>query len=276
MTFAQFWRSAWEWDPVVIAGCILLVIGYLAAIRGRVTVRLLWFVTGVLVIVFALESPLDVLGDTYLFSAHMVQHLLLLVVAPPLMLFGLPERLVQQALKQPLIGTVERGLGRPLIAWGIGMGTVIAWHLPLLYNAALANNNIHIAEHLLFLVTGVIFWWPVLAPVVNRRLALISTLFYFMAAALANTLLGIVLAYTPVNAYPAYVYPLDPYGLLPLIRQTWGLSAFADRQLGGMLMWMPGGLPYAVGMGVALVRWFGLFDEETVPSQELATKLVAK
>ncbi len=226
------------------------MVAYLALTRFRLTVRAIPFLAGVLVLLLALESPLDVLGDTYLFSAHMLQHQILILAVPPLLLLGLPREAelptepAQRALRLVLTDRVgPRALAwlaaqfvRPPAAWLIGTGAVWLWHLPALYNAALANEGIHLLEHLTFLVTAFIFWWPVLAPIRSQRMAPLGTAAYLILAAAACDVLGTLLAYTPLGLYPAYRKPDDVYGILPLLRGTWHITPSADQQAGGLLM----------------------------------------
>jgi cytochrome c oxidase assembly factor CtaG len=262
MTTWQLLASTWSWDPSVLVGCAVLIGVYLVVVRSRITSKTLFFVAGVLVTFLALESPLEELGDTYLFSAHMAQHLLLILVAPPLMLLGIPRWLAQRVLDWPLASRTERILNRPLLAWLLGMGTLWVWHAPVLYNATLANEQIHIVEHLSFLVTSSIFWWPILSPLTERRLAPLATIPYLFAASAATSILGIILTFSPPGIYPAYLDPKDEIGALPLLRDGWGLTPAADQQLGGLLMWVPGGLAYLSGIIGALARWYSMPEED--------------
>jgi cytochrome c oxidase assembly factor CtaG len=256
LTLGQHLASAWDLEPSVILGCAALMIVYLRAAGLRFFKQAVLFAAGVLVLLLTLVSPLDTLADHYLFSAHMLQHLFLILVVPPLLLLGIPESLARKMLQRPFVRRCENLLGRPAIAWPLGIGTFWGWHAPLLYNAALANEPLHIVEHLSFLVTSAIFWWPVLAPVVNKRLSPPMALVYLLAAGLSNTLLGIILVFSPGILYTAYVHPSDPLGILHLIRDEWNLSARSDQTLGGLLMWIPGSLVYLGVILATLLRWF--------------------
>ncbi len=256
MTFGPLLTLGWDWDPSVVLGCAGLMIAYLCVVRSCPLQKVLVFATGVVVLLLALVSPLDTLADNYLFSAHMLQHLFLVLAVPPLLLLGIPESAVQKALRCRSLEACVNFLGRPVIAWLLGVGTFWVWHLPSLYNAALANEGLHITEHLSFLASSVIFWWPVLAPVSEKRLSALAVLLYLMPAGMVNTLLGIVLAFSPGILYPAYLHASDPLGILHLIRDEWGLSARSDQKLGGMLMWFPGGLVYMGVTFTILLRWF--------------------
>jgi putative membrane protein len=270
MTTWQLLSVTWSWDPSVWVGCAALIGVYLAAVRSYIdNKRAILFIAGVLIMWFALESPLDELGDTYLFSAHMAQHLLLILAVPPLLLMGLPRRLAVRILDWPPADRIEQILSRPLLAWLLGIGTVWIWHIPVLYNATLHDEYIHILEHTDFLVTSTILWWPVLSPVMERRLSPLSTIAYLFAAMAASSVLGIILTFTPPGLYD-YLHPVDTLGALPLIRQGWGLTPEVDQEIGGLLMWVPSGLVYLSGILSALGRWYNEPEEDVYQEHESA------
>ena len=255
MTTQELLLSTWDWEPSVVVGCTALAVGYLAVTRGRASIKTAWFLSGVLVLLLVLVSPLDSLGDAYLFSAHVLQHFLLALIVPALLLMGTPHRLAEAALARPLLSRIERAIGRPPVSWLLGVGAMIAWHIPALFNAALANDGLHVFQHLTFLTTGTIFWWPVLAAAQDRRLAPLAAISYLFSACAACSLLGALLTFTPPGAYPLYLHPNDRLGALRLIRDGWGLDAKSDQQLGGMLMWVPGCFVYLGGILATFARW---------------------
>jgi putative membrane protein len=250
--------SAWSFYPSVIGGVIVLLVVYLAATRLRPQPRFAWFALGLLTIVLALLSPLDILSDQYLFSAHMIQHLLLVLVAPPLLLAGLPELPVRQLISRKIPGRIEKFLGYPLVAWILGIGTLWIWHLPALYSETLADQRVHIAEHLSFLVTGTVFWWPLVGPAASQALNTFFAMVYLFTAALANSILGIIFAFAPTLIYTGYQNPDDSLQILKLLRENWGLSPLLDQQLGGLIMWVGGGLIFLLAMLAVLIRWYGV------------------
>lgn len=249
--------SAWSWYPSVIGGVLILLGLYLAVTKLQFDRRTSWFVLGLLTILLALLSPLDILSDQYLFSAHMVQHLLLVLVAPPLLLAGLPEPPLRQLMTRKLPARLERLLGYPLLAWLLGIGTLYIWHLPPIYAATLADEWVHSAEHLSFLVTGTIFWWPLVGSVASQSLNTFFALAYLFTAALANSILGIIFTFAPSLIYTGYQNPQDSLDILPLLRERWGLSPMLDQQLGGLFMWVGGGLIFLISMLAVLIRWYG-------------------
>src|SRR5579884_3123123 len=267
MTTWQLLTTTWTWEPSVLLGCLALLVGYVALARP-LTARATFFVAGDAVLLLALLSPLDTLGDAYLFSAHMLQHLLLVLVAPPLLLVGIPPRLFERFLQWPPARRVERVLGQPLLAWVIGMGTLWVWHLPALYDAALHSEGLHTFQHLTFLVTATIFWWPLVAPAPLRRLPALAGVPYLLAASFSSSVLGIILTFAPVGFYPFYLHPADPLGILRLVREGWGLSLRADQQLGGLLMWMLSTPVYLAILTVVFARWYGE-PETDLPDADL-------
>jgi putative membrane protein len=286
MTTQELLLTAWDWEPSVVVGCAALVIGrfliaqkqaiaktkthaitkthaasYRAVTKGSGS-SAASFLIGVLLLLLALASPIDTLADSYLFSAHVVQHFLLALIIPPLWLLGTPRPLTESALRVPPIRRVEQALAHPPVAWTLGVGAMIAWHLPPLFNAALANPALHIFQHLSFLITGVIFWWPVLAPVEEQRMAPLHSIAYLFSACVCCSLLGALLTFIPPGAYPAYLNPDDRLGILRLVRTGWGLDPKTDQQLGGLLMWVPGCFVYLSGILATAARWYGATEQE--------------
>jgi putative membrane protein len=125
---------------------------------------------------------------------------------------------------------------------------MLVWHVPALFNAALASEGLHIFQHLSLLVTGTIFWWPILAPVESRRLETLGAIAYLFSACVCCSLLGAFLTFAPVGLYPAYLNPPS---------HLWGLDPKSDQQLGGMLMWVPGCFVYLAGILSTVMRWYG-------------------
>lgn len=262
--------SLWHWHPSVLLGCAALIAGYVVLLRGRWTARALLFGLGMAVLLVALLSPLHELGDRYLFSAHMLQHLLLLLIVPPLLLLGLPSAAIERLLRAPGVAQIERALGAPLLAWAIGLGAMWLWHLPALYNLALRNEWVHILEHLFFLVSAVIFWWPIFTSAERSRLHPLGAIAYLFAGMIVSSLLGMILTFAEPGLYPAYVNPPDPFGLLPLLWGEWGLTPAVDQQVGGLLMWVPGGMVYLLGIIMLLARWYAMPEDDALGLAEVS------
>src|SRR4051812_1049633 len=185
------------------------------------------FVASLVVILVALVSPLDRLGEDYLFSAHMVQHLLLGDLAPLLMLLAL-SRVMMRPLTRRL-QAVERALGplaHPACALVLWLGLVYFWHIPSIYDAALEHSAIHAVQHVSFFSAGVLVWWPLIQPVPMRhRLTGMWTFGYIAAAKFGLASLGLYLTWSDTVAYKYY----------ETVPRIWGLSAITDQNVGGAI-----------------------------------------
>lgn len=254
------WR--WSLEPWVLA---LLALS--AALYGAGLLRL-WrragvgrgigrwqaaaFATGWLALAAALVTPLDALGSR-LFAAHMVQHELLMVVAAPLLVLGRPLAAWTWAFAPPQrrrIGAATRwrwlaaawdAITRPVTAWTLHALALWAWHVPVLFEAALRHEAVHVLQHTTFLGTALLFWWAVLggdprSPRGGFALAYLFTTMMHTGA------LGALLTFAPTAWYPAYEQAGGGFGLTPV----------EDQQLGGLIMWVPGGIAYVIA-GLALV-----------------------
>jgi len=251
----DFWLTQWNLEPSILIGTALITGLYLYAIgplRKRqfpneqiMTGQTFAFLSGVLIMFLALVSPLDELGDSYLFSAHMVQHLCLTILGPPLLLLGTPEWMVKPVLQNKVIFKVAKVLTYPVVAFVLYNADFWLWHAPTLYNATLENQTIHILEHLTFIVFGLLYWWPIFSPSKDLpRLTFGGQIFYLFVSGMPSVLLGAGLTFSP----PLYA----PYIAAPRI---WGISAATDQQLGGLIMWVPVSIFYIVIMSVLFIRW---------------------
>lgn len=251
----------WNLAPTLTLGLLVIIGGYFYAIgplrqryhwaesvdRGKIA----YFVAGWLTLALALVSPLDTLGDEYLFSAHMVQHMLIAVVAPPLLLMGTPGWLLEPLVKRPLVGRVARTLTNPIVAFGLFNGMMWLWHAPVLYDATLSNDNVHILEHTLFIVTGILFWAPIVSPVKEiPRIPLGFGVLYLFLGCQPMVVLGALLTFAASPLYQPYV--TDP--------RIWGSTPLGDQQLGGLIMWLPTNIPYVIGLSALFFRWVGAQD----------------
>jgi putative membrane protein len=268
-----FWTllSHWDLQPTVVAGCLLLAGGYLAWVDFKPQRGAWVFLAGMVILMIALLSPIDGLGDTYLFSAHMIQHLLLLLIVPPLLIAGLPKTSTRKLLERPNFNRLERWLSQPAIALLIVVGVVWAWHFPPLYNFALEHESVHAFQHLTFLASATVFWWPVFTPLVEQRMAVPAVLLYIFLACLADAILGIILTFVPAGLYPMYLHPEDPWNILAILRNNWGITPQVDQQLGGLVMWVPGSLIYLSVILGCVLRWYNSPEPENlVSSSELS------
>jgi cytochrome c oxidase assembly factor CtaG len=255
----------WEFEPSIVIGCVLIWGAYLVATRFKLNLKSFSFTLGVLCIFLALTSPIDLLADHYLFSVHMLQHMMIGIIAPPLMIAGLPASIVEAWLRSRVINKVERMLGNPPVALVAGIGTIWFWHLPYFYDLALQNEHVHTFEHIMFIVTGSMLWWPVLNPIAEKRLKPMMAIIYMGIASTLGMILGIIFTLSDTSFYSYYANPEDELeGTLKLIREDWHLTAVDDQKLGGAIMWEPMGCIFLWVIMSALNDWFKHPEHEVV------------
>lgn len=269
MTIFQILTSTWHFEPWVLATSILLIVGYVYATRAQLSKYTIIFLTGVTIFFVTLISPLSMLGKTYLFSANMIQHIALLLIVPVLLLLGIPPSLIEKLSARSPLMKLTGILGHPLIAWFFGVGAMWIWHLPSLHDAVLRNESLYILQQISFIIFGAIFWWPVFAPINRARLSPLKSTLYLASACLGCSILGIFITFASVGLYPAYLNPVDTYGILPLLRNDLCITPGVDQQIGGLTMWVPGCLIYLFASMLTLVRWYRNPEDEDSIEQEL-------
>ena len=257
VTPATVWR-AWTFEPGVV-----LLLGAVALLYGTAVFRLRrapggavalpsreigWFAAGWLAAAVALVSPLDAAGGA-LFSAHMVQHELLMIVAAPLLAAGMPLT-VMVWMAPSLLRRVPRltrvsarlltAVSAASVAWILHAAAIVVWHVPVLFDAAVHNDAVHALQHASFFGTALLFWWGLLRGRDHRAGYGIAVLSVFTTA-VYTSIIGALLAIAPRVWYSAYAESPRPWGMLPL----------EDQQLGGLIMWVPGGIVYTLlGLGL--------------------------
>ena len=243
-------------DSSVIIGTLSLAVlyGYLVSLARKdgqwgKTVRaghVIWFGAGLFILFLTLQSPLDTISDTTLFSAHMTQHILLALIVPACLLLGLPSDWASAPYELPFIGRILSILSHPIVAALIFNGVLWIWHLPGLYEGALRDENVHIVQHLTFIAVGTLLWLPILHHVPPKRsigyLTKIALLFFSM---LSSSILAAMITFAPEVIYPFYGNASLAFGLTPL----------ADQQLAGVIMWIPGGAIFLLAISVTFFAW---------------------
>ncbi len=251
MTTAQFFKSAWEWNAWVVGFCAAGAVAYGVRRKFRFDSRTGWLAAGLALFFLTLASPVDTLADGYLFSAHMLQHLLLLLIIPPLILLSIPVG--ARPAKFRFLDWTAR---LPIVCWILGLGGMWLWHAPTLCNAAVATPWIHRVQYASLMGMGLAFWWPIIGPWEEQRLSPMTGIAYLVTACLGCTLLGIIITFSPVEVCSIYLHPQDRLGVLPLIQHEWALTPSRDQQLGGLLMWVPACIVYFTAILGMLNRWY--------------------
>lgn len=253
----------WPFIPSILLGLIVLTAAYFAAItrwrdrfpgsRPVSMARRLAFLGAMSAIFLALQSPIEVLSDGYLFSVHMVQHLLLTLLMPPLLLLGLPGWLIRPlfARLSPLLA-ITRAITNPLAGFALFNVIFIGYHVPAIYLTVQRSELLHVAGHLIFMAIGVITWWPVLSPLPEApALTPPLQMIYLFAQTLPSQVLGALLTFTSQMLYPHYQHA----------PRVWAwLNPAADQQLGGLIMWVVGGTFFLGAFVVVFLRWSQSFE----------------
>jgi putative membrane protein len=222
------------------------------------------FAGALLVLFVALTGPVHDLSDYYLFSAHMVQHMLLAFAMPPLLLHGVPGWMLRPLLREPWVRALGRRLTRPSGAFACFNLVLVAWHLPPLYNLAMEQHPVHIVEHLMIMAAAVILWWPLLSPLpeLPRAPYPVQMLYVFVVG------LPMVVVAIFITMADGILYPY--YAAAPRIWTA--LTPRADQHLGGLIMWIPGGLVFLIALSVVFFRWQAAGGDDIVVASSEARR----
>jgi putative membrane protein len=247
MTTCELLRAWWRFDAVAAVVGVGVIVAFARARRGSIAPPGPWRVVAVaaalVTLAIAMTSPIAGLADGYVFTAHMLQHLLLVLVVPPL----------------ALLGFAPRPGGRPpraAVSWLLGVGAMWLWHEQTLCSAAARDPVVHAVQEVSLLVMGAAFWWPIVSPRERARLGPLAAIAYLATACFACTVLGIIVTFSPVSVCAAFAQASDGTGVMALVRDGWGLSAATDQQLGGLLMWVPACLIYGGAILATLMRLY--------------------
>jgi putative membrane protein len=248
------WWTAWSFEPWVVSGLLLTIIIYALGLRRMRTKvlksQLICFIAGMTALALTLLSPVHKLGSE-LFSVHMTQHELLMLVVAPLLVFGRPgipmlwalpfaSRVkLAQIVRWSFLEKIWMLIAAPFSVWMIHGIALWLWHVPVFYQATLDHELVHAAQHTTFLGTALLFWWALFYGS-RGRMAYGTAVAYVFTTAVHTSVLGALLTCSSKLWYPAYIGRTD----------AWGLTALQDQQLGGLIMWVPAGLVY-----IALGLW---------------------
>jgi len=244
-------------DPGVLDGLMALVLIYgLAVGPGRRYLapespfelkRALYFACGVIILIAAIATPIDHIGETYLFSVHMVQHVMLMFLLPPFLILGTPVWLSDFLFRTEGLGTILRAMVRPVTAGVLFNMTLVFWHFPAFYELALRDPLVHLLEHVTFIVVSITMYWVLMGhesgtePIHNG-----VKLLYVLGVSIGQIPLFAVLTFAPTVLYPTYAAAPRFYP---------DLSALTDQVLGGVVMKLVAAVFMFTGLIVYFYRW---------------------
>ena len=249
-------RVGWTWYPSVVIGFSTWTLLYVVALKlekPTPVMKQVAFHLGTLAGLIALVSPLDKLGDEYLFSAHMIQHLLLMFFTAPLWLIGTPGWMIDRIIPKGLIKFIK-WFASPMSAFATFVAVMWLWHVPVVYGMAQQSESIHIIEHLMFIGAALIGWWPVAGAgtsIIPKPEPPIRMLYLFLLA-IPCTALAVILTFAHTPLYSFYVTAVHPFGL----------DALQDQHLGGLLMWVPTHMILFLAFGITFLKWFEESDRQ--------------
>ena len=272
--------SAWSFEPAIL---ILIALTTLIYARGMWNAsqraspghslpvwRWLLFLAAMLSLVVALVSPLDALSSA-LFSAHMVQHLLLMIITAPLLVLGELPLAIVWAMPRNWAQGFGHGLNRtgffsrawqalisPVSAWLLFAASMWVWHASTLYEAALRNDTIHTLEHLSLILASMLFWWVLFRRTTADHIHDAMVIVYLFTTMLHSTILGALMTFTSLPWYSYYASSVT----------AWGLTPLEDQQLAGLIMWVPGGVVFTLLTIGYFAAWFRALERRSARLQQ--------
>ena len=265
----------WHLDGIMAMFLILICIGYFYLTGFRLVMRSTYFFAGLLLIIVSVASPLQFLGENYLMSAHMASHVMLLLIATPLLVMGIPEN-----THNKFIMVVSKKLSKiPWVSWMAGVCIMWFWHIPSIFNQLyeshdLLNNNVLYNNHALqniqlisLVIAGILFSMPIIGPVKSNRMTPVNAVLYLSAACIFCSILGLLITFAPQGVYTHYAHITDHFGFLDMIRNEDKISVLVDQQMAGLIMWVPGCLIYLTASMYLLMKWFRQKNGQLITNQ---------
>ncbi|HEX6925856.1 MAG TPA: cytochrome c oxidase assembly protein [Longimicrobiaceae bacterium] len=208
--------------------------------------KIVSFTLGLLIMLVSLQGPLHELSDYFLFSAHMVQHLGVMLVMPPFLLYGTPDWMLRPVVRWRPILRLARWVSLPLVAFALNNVIFGAWHFPGPYDLMMRNHDVHVVMHLMIMVTGTIMWWPVLSPLPEvPRIAPPLQMIYLFVLGIPMMVVAALITFSDNALYTWYA----------AAPRIFSLDVLEDQRLGGVIMWVPGGLVIWLAITFVYFRW---------------------
>ena len=255
--------SYWTFNSFDIAFISLMSFLYLYAINFRLTKQSFYFFSALILIIICVTSPLNYLGENFLFSVHMLLHVLLLLIAAPLLVAAIPA---ENKFHKFFIFISKKIYKAPLATWLTGVVIMWVWHVPFIFNKMVSMHgmqssslsmsvfmNMHLVS---LLIAGTLFCWPVINPYKEYRIGSLAAVLYLSSACVFCSLLGLLITFAPAGTYTSYIVNNDANGFSSIIRNYLKISLASDQQMGGLIMWVPCCFIYLSASTIILIKWF--------------------
>lgn len=254
----SYWQMNWK----ALVSIVLLLILFVRYHGLTLTKSYGFFAAALVLLVLCFFSPLHVLSAHYLFSAHMVVHVILLLIVGPLLVLSLWR---EDGKTNIIIHTISKRLyNKPVLGWLAGVGIMWFWHLPFVFNYCM--NAMHTSQTLSavlqalestsLIVAGMLFGWSIISPVKEYRLPALNGVVYLFTACIGCSLLGLLITFAPTGLYNHFLSMHDTFNLNDVILNQWQLNQSTDQQIAGLIMWVPCCLLYVMYALYLLGRWF--------------------
>lgn len=245
----------WDFDPLIIFLSIVIIYIYYLNYGSKRDKNNICFGTGILLFLLVECSPLHFLGMHYYFSAHMISHVIILLICGPLLLISMQDKSMKSPFYKSILSVSSFLFKYSWVAWFSGVGIMWFWHIPTVFNASTHMQGpfsfIPVLHGSSMLLAGMLFSWPLFGPVKNAHLHPLLGVVYLFTACISCSLLGLLITFAPLNTFHHYMNNMH----MP-VSNPWNISAATDQEAAGLIMWVPCCLVYLAGCLYLLYRWF--------------------
>lgn len=255
MKFTDLIFSYWHFNVTAFVIAVALVYFHYKTNGSKFTRKSYLFFSGIILFVLATFSPLDYLGHGYLFSAHMTEHIMLLLIIPPMLLSSTNPEYLSKVFSKPWMKGLGKILFNPVITWLIGVGSMWIWHDPTLFNAVKHSQSLQIINMISLLIMGAIFIWPVFTPIGFKKLSPLQSALYLFFACVGCTVLGILITFAPEGLYTSLMTGTN-VTLINYLQLDLGITSSIDQQMGGLIMWVPACIVYLTNILIGILKWY--------------------
>ncbi len=255
MSTMDFILHYWHFNIFVVFGTLVLLFIHLIGNNFRLNRRSIYYFTALILFVIVTLSPIDFLAESYLFTAHMIKHITLLLIIPAFLLSGTDPAFLNRIVRHPSARRITTLLFHPVVAWFCGIGAMWIWHIPYLLGSEKTSPVLQVIHLISLLILGIIFNWPVFSPSEWRKLSPLQSALYLFTACVGCTVLGIFITFAPAGMYTRYFLGQNA-AIGELVHQEWGFVPETDQQAGGLIMWVPACIIYLTDIMISLVRWY--------------------